>query len=250
LRWRAWSTVAKTLSSAPVSDRPATDDATPELIDLLDPWTAGLLAWLVPGWGHWYQGRRPKAILFFLCIFGTFAFGCYLGETRVVYASWRPQDHRPAYLCQVAVGLPALPALVQAWRFRDPNLQIEAAERDAEHHARLGDWFMAPPFVLDTELFNRGPANAYEQDQRTLQQRLLRIFNPGQVAADDQADELDLLNKRLNRYFEFGTVYTMIAGLLNILAIYDAIGGPAQSDPVAAKRRRKQDADETAEHAA
>jgi hypothetical protein len=30
----------------------------------------------------------------------------------------------------------------------------------------------------------------------------------------------------LNRYFEFGTVYTMIAGLLNVLAIYDAWGGP------------------------
>jgi hypothetical protein len=31
----------------------------------------------------------------------------------------------------------------------------------------------------------------------------------------------------LHRYWEFGTVYTMIAGLLNVLAIYDAWGGPA-----------------------
>ena len=27
-------------------------------------------------------------------------------------------------------------------------------------------------------------------------------------------------------FFELGTVYTLIAGLLNILAIYDAWGGP------------------------
>ncbi len=36
------------------------------------------------------------------------------------------------------------------------------------------------------------------------------------------------VHKRLNRYFELGTVYTMIAGLLNILVVYDAYGGPVQ----------------------
>jgi hypothetical protein len=37
---------------------------------------------------------------------------------------------------------------------------------------------------------------------------------------------LDTLNEELHHYFELGTVYTMIAGLLNVLAIYDAWGGP------------------------
>ena len=37
---------------------------------------------------------------------------------------------------------------------------------------------------------------------------------------------LDVLHKKLHRYFELGTIYTLIAGLLNILAIYDAYGGP------------------------
>jgi hypothetical protein len=31
--------------------------------------------------------------------------------------------------------------------------------------------------------------------------------------------------------FEFGTAYTMIAGLLNILAMYDAWGGPVFAEP-------------------
>ncbi len=44
--------------------------------------------------------------------------------------------------------------------------------------------------------------------------------------------ELGQWNKNLNRYFELGTVYTMIAGLLNILAIYDALAGPAESGEV------------------
>jgi hypothetical protein len=37
---------------------------------------------------------------------------------------------------------------------------------------------------------------------------------------------LDNLQKDLNRYFELGTVYTLVAGLLNVLAIYDAWRGP------------------------
>jgi hypothetical protein len=40
--------------------------------------------------------------------------------------------------------------------------------------------------------------------------------------------ELDQWYKELNRYLELGMVYTMIAGLLNVLAIYDAWGGPVQ----------------------
>jgi len=38
--------------------------------------------------------------------------------------------------------------------------------------------------------------------------------------------DLHFWQKDLAHYFELGTVYTMIAGLLNVLAIYDAYGGP------------------------
>jgi hypothetical protein len=61
-------------------------DGQPLEIDLKDPVLAALLAWLIPGLGHWYQGRRHKAVLFFVCILGTFIYGLYLGEGRVVYA--------------------------------------------------------------------------------------------------------------------------------------------------------------------
>jgi hypothetical protein len=212
-----------------------------EIIDLRDPWLAALLAWLVPGWGHWYQRRRAKALLFFVCIMGTYAFGMYLGEGRVVYASWRPEDHRLPYICQVGVGLPSLPALVQAQRFRNPDLQLAAAERQKAGDPRFSDWFMAPPFVYDQELFGARQLTISEEERRTTQLKLLQIYNKGQPDNEDHADELDLINRRLHRYFEFGTVYTMIAGLLNILAIYDAFGGPAQSDPIAPRRGRKKD---------
>lgn len=173
--------MSKTTTGRETGKAPASDE-TP----LKDPVLAATLAWLVPGLGHWYQGRRSKALLFFVCILGTFVFGLYLGEGRVVYASMRPGDNRFPYFCQVAVGIPALPALVQTYRKNHGDQPV---------NFHLWKDFMVPP---------------------------------GLSKGQDSPSELDLLHKNLNRYFELGTVYTMVAGLLNVLVIYDAFAGPAE----------------------
>lgn len=36
------------------------------------------LAWLLPGLGHWYLGRKKIAVLIFVLITGGFFLGCYL----------------------------------------------------------------------------------------------------------------------------------------------------------------------------
>ena len=157
--------------------------------DFWDTLTAGVLAWLIPGAGHWFQGRRHKAVLFFWTITGLFVFGMVLGQGRVVYAKWHPrQERRFIYLCQIGVGLPSLPALAAARR---------AA---AEKQTLIGNlkWYMPP----------------------------------------DRA-ELNQLYHTLNRRFELGTLFTAIAGLLNLLVIYDVLAGPAYGDrppPPEAKR--------------
>jgi hypothetical protein len=158
-----------------------TSEAEAPSVPLKDPALAAFLAWLIPGLGHFYQRRRAKGILFSVCILSTFFFGLFLGEGRVVYAAWGPGETRWAYLCQVGVGLPALPALVQYQRVRTGKEPFFAKSR-----------FMVPPA-------------------------------PPTVGADELAD----LHRQLNRYFELGTVYTMIAGLLNMLVIFDAWAGPA-----------------------
>jgi hypothetical protein len=53
----------------------------------------------------------------------------------------------------------------------------------------------------------------------------------GVMAPPRSADELSYWHNTLNMRFELGTLYTMIAGLLNILAIWDAYGGPVVSEP-------------------
>lgn len=46
----------------------------------------------------------------------------------------------------------------------------------------------------------------------------------------EDRDELAIWHERYHAYFELGTLYTMVAGLLNVLAIYDAYAGPLAPD--------------------
>lgn len=62
----------------------------------------------------------------------------------------------------------------------------------------------------------------------------------GLMAPPKSAEELAQWQSENARNFELGTVYTMIAGLLNILAIFDAWGGPMQ--PIPAKEKKESDA--------
>jgi hypothetical protein len=172
------------------------ESGEPLEIELRTPWVAALLAWLVPGLGHMYQGRTAKGLLFFICIMGTFAFGLWgIGGGKVVYAS-SPGDQpwRWQYLCQLGVGLPAMPALLQRGRSEGPPLPV------------LGR-FMAPPSKLPVPLTDDSG-------------------NPS-----TQPNELAAWTVAMHPYYELGTIYTVIAGLLNLLVICDAYGGPLLITP-------------------
>jgi TM2 domain-containing membrane protein YozV len=184
----------------PASTTHEHDESTLE-VDLKDPRVAAFLAWLLPGLGHIYQGRNGKGILYFVCIVGTFVFGLYIGEGRVVYASTNnifslqfldpSVGGRWQYICQLGAGLPALPALVQRYRSLDGKPPL------------INDYFMRPPQMIGG-VFTSGMA-------------------PNQVR---HPHELAKWYYDLGDMFEMGTVFTVIAGLLNVLAIYDAHGGP------------------------
>jgi hypothetical protein len=122
---------------------------------------------------------------------GIYTYGVYLGGNselgygRTVYFAFRDDEWRLPFICQIGVGLPTLPACIQAMRMNN--------DKKVFLHG-----FMAP---------SRPPE--------------MSINNPN----FDQPT-LDTLQLVLNRFFELATVYTMIAGLLNVLAIYDAWSGP------------------------
>ena len=196
------------------------DDGSP--IDLGSPVTAALLSWLVPGLGQIVQGRRFKGLLFMAALVPTFLVGMWLGDGRVVYASWKPGENRWAFLCQAGIGSAALPALVQSWRLTG-----------AAKEPLFASGFMAPPL-------SRGqPVSPAYAERLTLLDPDIdaddfqplppwQQFRPVPRGGLDRrpADQLSIWQGRLGRFFEIGTLYTMLAGMLNLLVIYDAWSGP------------------------
>lgn len=69
-----------------------------------DPVVAGILAWLIPGLGHWYAGKKGKAALFAVLLISTFVVGMGLGHFRNVYFA---PIRLPSY-GQLGAGLLAL----------------------------------------------------------------------------------------------------------------------------------------------
>ena len=174
-----------------------------ETIDLKNrPWAA-FLAWLVPGAGHFYQGRYTKGSMYLVCILTTWILGFALGGGHVVYASWQPGDKRWHYFLQAGVGAAALPALVQGNRMRKMTVDGVTSPR----YEPLWGGFMAPP------------------------QRPVVEDRPGEISA---------WYATYGAGYEMGTWYTMIAGLLNILVIYDAYAGPL-AVPISGRRKKESD---------
>ncbi len=167
-------------------------------VELGNPWLAGFLAWLVPGLGHWRQGRRAKAIIFAAAIWPILLAGLWMGSyweatpngesarrlliARNVYASWRQGDKRLYFIPQAAIGAVAIPAI---WQARNP----------ADGDGVLTTAF-APPRI-SSEAATR----------------------PNQPSADE-------IVANLHSWLDVGTIFTVVAGLLNLLAIFDAAGGP------------------------
>jgi hypothetical protein len=154
-------------------------------VDLKNRYLAGLLAWMVPGAGHWYQGRRGKAILYAVSILGLFFLGLILGEGKNVFWRWTSpttdsENFRFSYICQFFNGLVALPGFIQA---------------TLAHHGH-------EPILWG-------------------------------YLAEPSLNDLNSVHPRLGRIVEIGWIYTVIAGLLNILAIYDALDGPAHHEEAA-----------------
>ena len=172
-------------------------------IDLRIRPLAAFLAWLVPGMGHAYQRRYTKAAIFFVCIMSTWICGFAIGGGNVVYASWQPGDMRWQYAFQAGVGAMAMPAIVQGRLMNDYT--DNRGHTRADYKPNWGGW-MAPPF-------------------RPVRER--------------DADQVAAWYATYGAGYEMGTWYTVIAGLLNILVIYDAYGGPL-STPISGRRKDSQ----------
>jgi hypothetical protein len=115
-----------------------------------------------------------------------------------------------------------MPAIVQSAKLLGPARQ-----------PLLLSGFMAPPLAPGQYV------------SRAYADRLSR--HDSDITADDffdkpplkqfRRDQLAQWHRQLGKFFEIGTLYTMLAGMLNLLVIYDAWAGPLGPSDMEKKRR-------------
>lgn len=83
-----------------------------------------ILAWLVPGAGHFYLGLRKRALLLFIAIELTFFIGLYIGTVRIV----NPSHSMFWFLAQILTGLNTIIAYLFSTNLPDlyPGTKITA----------------------------------------------------------------------------------------------------------------------------
>ena len=105
-----------TLRTAPQTPVEASQRSTP---------LAAVLAWLIPGMGHWYLGYRDRAIVFFVTITVTFWGGVALGGVR---STVNAGENGPWLAAQLCAGPQTFAALM--WGKSLPKPSISSASYD------------------------------------------------------------------------------------------------------------------------
>ena len=163
----------------------------------LDP-LAALLSYLIPGLGQIYQGRVGKGLLYFGGLYFLFFYGMWMGHWRNV---WLPDaDGLPP----VGIAGQDLPGVAKAISYRPQFL--------GQFWIGVAAWPAVYQYVVFDKTKDAGP-----------------IFGKFQRVPDEK--ELNDLQRNGNKRWDLGWVYTVIAGVLNLLVIYDAFAGPMFREP-------------------
>ena len=217
------------MSAAPISTTKPPPDPGPLPI----PYLAALLSLMAPGLGQILQGylgnnlvRLSKGCLFLVAIWGMFFYGysksqwrnVYLPHVQEVYLAedqrtgrliksahlmGRPLPpflgnlwNRPQYIMQFFVGLPAWPAL---WNYLMPDMPMFGKNLVQESPGTVTKADNDSTFVRQKHY------QEYEDEDNRIQQE------PG-----------------MGRLWDIYWIYTVIAGALNIMVVYDAFAGPVR----------------------
>ena len=166
----------------------------------LDP-LAAVLSYLFPGLGQVVQGRIGKGLLFFISLYALFFYGMSLGHMKNV---WLPDATN---LPEGEVRGVQLTGLPKALWYRPQFL--------GQFWIGVAAWPAVAQYIASDPKAN-------DPDKG------LPVI--GQYMSKPAEANLNDLQRDGNKRFELGWVYTLIAGVLNILVIYDALAGPAVRD--------------------
>jgi hypothetical protein len=192
---------------------------------------AALLSFLVPGLGQVLQGRIGKGLLFFFCVYGLFFFGMYVGSGSVTLTI--PDKPKPVHY-QV-VGAVYLPATAEPGRPdpQDPGKTLPGKNNPWNLPLFPANLYNRPQYlgqfwvgvVAWPALYHYAfPSKDDKEDAENGPTLWSEIKN---FEKTPKEDALNAVNTSGDKVLELGWVYTVIAGVLNIMVIYDAFAGPA-----------------------
>jgi hypothetical protein len=183
-------------------------------------WRAAFLSYLVPGLGQISQGRTFKGLLFFACLYLMFFYGQALGGWRNVYlpdggalAREHQRELKDGLIGRAVTSMPGNAGVALYFR---PQF--------------LGQFFIgaaAWPAVVQNWTYDRAQPRGglFGNYQRPLEE-----------------PEINEMQRDGDKHWDLGWVYTVIAGALNVLVIYDALAGPAFREPARSESKDKEPA--------
>lgn len=182
--------------ASPQSSAEAAADSAPLPPVKLDP-LAALFSYLIPGLGQVYQGRVGKGLLFFFGLYLLFFYGMWMGQWRNV---WLPDATD-------------LPAVVIAGQQLEGTLKAVAYRPQFLGQFWIGTaaWPAVVQYIQYDKTKDSGPTF-------------------GKFERAPSEDELNERQRNGSKRWDLGWVYTVIAGVLNLLVIYDALAGPMFRD--------------------
>jgi TM2 domain-containing membrane protein YozV len=161
---------------------------------------AALLSYLVPGLGQIYQGRVAKGLLFLVCLYGLFFYGMYLGSWKNVYLYFGEDNSARLAL--------------ERGKFSDVIVRM---------HYFGQFWIGVAAWPALWQHLNYDPL----QEKGPLFGTFQRLPKEGSANDPPNLGTLNELQRNGDKSWDLGWIYTVIAGVLNILVIYDAYAGPA-----------------------
>ncbi|MCA9039536.1 MAG: hypothetical protein KDA65_04235 [Planctomycetaceae bacterium] len=246
---------------------------------------AALLAFLVPGLGHYYQGRLFKASLYAICIIGTYTYGLAMADGNGVYThqvNGTQSMRNFPFLAQAGFGSVGLVSIVQSQRYFGQDFQSqniypfeaglnqqtlatitynnpeegvlknipglvtfasnqEIGEAQGEFLTEIDGqqarFLLAEPSCNEPQLSAK---ETWTLDATVLEEVAGQVRPVGRLQAEIPRSFLDEFcmppevstidswyNQVGGRRYDLAVTLTMIAGLLNLLAVWDCFDGPA-----------------------
>jgi hypothetical protein len=170
---------------------------------------AALLSYLLPGLGQVLQGRVAKGLLFFVGIYSLFFYGLWMGQMKNVWLPPGETVTRP--LAEVRFSRVSFSGPLKPLAYRPQFL--------GQFWVGMAAW----PAIAQNVLGEKLP-DSQASDTR------VGLPVIGRYMITPTEDELNQLQRDGDKRWDLGWVYTLIAGVLNLLVIYDALAGPAMKE--------------------